>query len=182
MALWIAIAFCVSSVPVTDPVSSTTTIFIVRHAEKDADGQLSEAGIRRAKALSRFLANQNISAVYSTDYARTLNTAKPTAIAAGHKVQTYSPRTTQEWFAGLKSKHAGQNILIVGHSNTVVPLVNGLGAKMTYEIGELDYQNLFIVAVTHATAQAVRINYGEVRAIAATANHADVKRSVVTEK
>lgn len=141
-----------------------TTFFIVRHAEKDAQENLNQVGKDRAKALQRFLANQNIKAIYSTDFARTRDTAKPTADVAKVTVQKYEPNPKKAWFEKLRTKHPGQNVLIVGHSNTVVPIVNGLGAKLKYKVGYDEYHNLFIVRVQGGIGQAVRINYGAVPA------------------
>lgn len=158
----LAVAFL--AVPEAQTPPEPTTFFIVRHAEKNAEQQLSVEGKKRAEDLKKFLSNQNIAAVYSTDYPRTMDTAKPTAAQAKVKVQTYSPRARKEWFDELKKKHPGKSVLIVGHSNTVVPTVNGLGGSMKYKVGEDDYHNLFIVSVDGTKSQAVRINYGNVPA------------------
>ena len=142
-----------------------TTFFIVRHAEKDAQENLNAAGIARAKGLRDFLIKQPIHAAYSTDYARTIDTAAPTATALNLSIQKYDARKADaKWGAELIKKHAGQNVLIVGHSNTVLPTMKSLGAKMTYNLAYEEYHNMFIVRVQSGSVQAVRINYGNVSA------------------
>jgi 2,3-bisphosphoglycerate-dependent phosphoglycerate mutase len=64
--------------------SCQSTFYVVRHAEKvdnSTNPLLSEDGKERAKDLTRKLVNKNISLIYSTDYLRTKNTAKPLADA-----------------------------------------------------------------------------------------------------
>lgn len=140
-----------------------TTFFIVRHAEKDAQENLNAAGIARAKGLRDFLVKQPIHAAYSTDYARTIDTAAPTATALNLSIQKYNARKTDaKWGAEVIKKHAGQNVLIVGHSNTVLSTVKSLGAKMNYNLAYEEYHNMFIVRVQSGSAQAVRVNFGEV--------------------
>ena len=108
--------------------------------------------------------SQEIAAVYSTNFARTRDTAKPTADAVKVKVKQYGPSPEKAWFAEMLKKYNGRNVLIVGHSNTVVPIVNGLGAKMKHKIPDSEYHSIFIVRVHGDLAQAVRINYGTVPA------------------
>ena len=78
--------------------SCTRTYYIVRHAEKAApdasmstDVPLSEAGRERSLALQRQLQDEKISAIYSTNYIRTKNTAEPLSAAIGVPVGIYGP-------------------------------------------------------------------------------------------
>jgi len=141
-----------------------TTFFIVRHADRDgASDALTAAGHKRAKALRDFMKLQEVRAVYSTKTNRTMDTATPTAKAAHRDVLTYgaNPLPGRVWFQDLARKHAGEAVLMVGHSNTVVPFVQGFGAKMNYQIDHDEYHSMFIVSVQpDGSAQAVRINYG----------------------
>ena len=132
---------------------SRTVIYFSRHAEKGGgqDPDLLPAGRERAERLGAYLAKQNIAAVYATGYNRTRQTAAPAARAAGVEVTTYSAagnaaKLTQDWV----TKHRGETIFVVGHSNTVPGLVNALVAKANYpDIDESDYDNLFRVVVGH---------------------------------
>ena len=129
--------------------ASAQTVYIVRHAEKDAntmssDVPLSEAGKQRAEALRQLLKDSSVTAVYSTNFIRTKTTAQPLAEALGLTVQTYDPRDTG--FVQLITATGKGNVLIVGHSNTVDDLVNGfLGQKWLSDLPESSYGNLFII-------------------------------------
>ncbi|MFC5271491.1 histidine phosphatase family protein [Adhaeribacter terreus] len=70
-----------------------TIVYLVRHAEKSTnhpdDPDLNAAGKARAEALKEILLNKDISAIYSTNYKRTKQTAEPLAKARNLAVQQY---------------------------------------------------------------------------------------------
>lgn len=128
-----------------------TQIFLVRHAEKADDGTrnppLTEIGMQRAQTLSKLLMKEDINLVYSTDYLRTKNTAQPHASALGLSVQLYDPRKLPE-FASQLSDLKGQNILVVGHSNSTPTLANAiLGAETYKKFDESEYSNLIVITI-----------------------------------
>jgi len=102
-------------------------IYLVRHAEKQTgtDPSLTPAGAARAQALSNLLSSKNIEAIYSTDYARTQETAAPLAKRLGLNVISYDPSDLRKLATYLQVE--GQNALVVGHSNTTPALVTALG-------------------------------------------------------
>ncbi|RYU92790.1 phosphoglycerate mutase family protein [Emticicia agri] len=130
--------------------SVSSTYYIVRHGEKvdttSADPELSAAGKERAETLKSLLADKKISAVYTTKYLRTTHTGKPLADAMQLPVQNYDPRNQKPFIEELKKIEA-KNVLIVGHSNTVRHIVNGLYEKdtLTKDLLESDFDNLYIV-------------------------------------
>ena len=129
----------------------TTTFYIVRHGERAqgatmlSDPPLSSEGEKQAVDLKNFLQNKNIKAVYSTNYARTIATAEPTRQLFGLTLKVYDARKNDELVRDLKNSSDG-NVLVVGHSNTVDDVVNGLTgeAKMT-DLVDTEYGNVFIV-------------------------------------
>jgi broad specificity phosphatase PhoE len=132
----------------------STTYFVVRHAEKETntmttDVSLSETGKKRAEALKEELKNKRVGTIYSTNYIRTKTTAQPLADAIGVTVQVYDPKdsTFVNRIVNTGNKDKEGNILIVGHSNTVDDIVNGLlGEKaVPGDLQESDYGDLFIV-------------------------------------
>ena len=139
----------------------TATFYIVRHADRDGKNDaLTNAGLDRAEKLKQIMIHLNVDSVYSTDLNRTKGTVGPTAKAIGVKTKLYG-RTTQEWFEELKRSNRGKVVLIAGHSNTVVPIVNGLGARLEYRIAENEYDNLFVVQVRKNKTSVVQLKYGK---------------------
>jgi len=67
-------------------VSAQPIVVIVRHAEKAANGgndpDLSSAGRARAEALARILKDSGITAIFTSEFKRTQETAVPTATSA----------------------------------------------------------------------------------------------------
>jgi len=128
--------------------SSPQYIFLVRHAEKANDGTkdppLTQEGEIRAERLAHVLKSFDISAVYSTDYQRTRDTANPIANASEVDVQLYDPRS--DMIIDALSSHNG-NILIVGHSNSTPTLCNRIIGKEKYQkLDESVYTQLFIIS------------------------------------
>lgn len=146
---------------------SARTYIIVRHAEKANDGEdpnLTPTGVERAKTLSRVLQNVNLSAVYSTDYKRTRQTAMPSAAAhSGNPLRLYSPSDFPGFIAQTMAAHPAENILVVGHSNSSPSLVNTLLGENTFsQIPETEYDNLYVVNVSaDGKAEAVHLKFGE---------------------
>lgn len=132
----------------------TQKYFIVRHAEKAQatagtvmaspnDPPLTDAGSVRALDLATRLSGEKIHYIFSTNTTRTQSTAKPTADQFSTKVEIYGS-VDSLLMARLKSFR--KNVLVVGHSNTVDELVNGLIGKATLsDLPDYAYDNLFIV-------------------------------------
>ena len=127
---------------------ASTTYYLVRHAEKDlndpntANPQLTPEGVVRAMNYAEYFKDKGIDAVYSTDYIRTQETARPTAEMAGVPVLSYDPNSGK-----IDGIPMGQNVLIVGHSNTIPQLANSLAEVNTYtELDEAtEYGTMFII-------------------------------------
>ena len=129
--------------------TKTTTIYLIRHAEKaDAskNPNLSDMGAMRASHWDDIFSDIHFDAIYSTNYNRTQQTAAPTALTQKVSVTTYDPKDLS--LAKIKATHEGQTILIVGHSNTIPALVNQLiGSKRYPDIEETAFGNLYIVTI-----------------------------------
>lgn len=130
--------------------NSPKTIYIVRHAEKQLvgnDPELAYVGGVRALKLSQILEKENIKHVFSTDYIRTRNTAKPTADKAGVEIEIYDPKNHDALVEELRKREG--NILVVGHSNTVGQVANyfvGEGEKFA-DLTDLEYDFIYVVTL-----------------------------------
>lgn len=172
MRIWrvvLLLAFGVAAPATALFAQAPTTVFVVRHAEKggdpaDRNPELSEAGRERARTLAHVLGEANISAIYSTPFLRTRHTGQPLAERLGIEitVTTISQTMTEDLVATLRNDHAGQMVLVVGHSNTVPPLVNALGAGPFENQADDEYDDLFVVTLAaDGSATAVRLRYGK---------------------
>jgi broad specificity phosphatase PhoE len=130
-------------------------VFVVRHAEKASNANdpgvpLSEAGKARAQRLAALLKDTGITAVYSTDYVRTRATAEPLAQALHEPLRIYSAKSAQgrpDAASLLETlrKEPQAVVLVVGHGDTVPGLLSALGVGQKIELGDQEYDNLFIV-------------------------------------
>ncbi len=149
--------------------AAVTTVVLVRHAEKAAepprDPPLTETGRVRAHALLEALGDARVAAVYSTDYARTRDTARPLADAAGVPV-TLVTAGGADYIAEVarraRTEHPGEVVVIVGHSNTLGPTIAALGGPD--DVGALPddaYDRFFIVLLRDGEpARLIRARYG----------------------
>jgi phosphohistidine phosphatase SixA len=130
-------------------VPAAADIFIVRHAEKkssDEKATLSEAGFKRAGDLRRVLASVDLKAVYRTEYERTRQTAAPTAAAHNLTPIELKSDDVQGLAKALRARPPLEDVLVVGHSDTIPNILHELGVSTRAVIGSGDYDNLFIVA------------------------------------
>lgn len=144
-----------------------TTIYLVRHAEKVTtdptakDPALTAEGEKRAQDLKEFLKGIKLEAIFSTPFKRTQATVAP--LVGGNIVQVYEAQD----FEGLKSKiikeYTGKTILVVGHSNTLLPIIEALGAKKPFEaIADNEYDNIFIIKIPAKGAVSIQAKkYGK---------------------
>jgi len=125
------------------------SFFVVRHAEKNtsiADNpQLTELGEARAKRLRGILAYREIQGIFSAETTRTKHTVLPLAERLAIPIQIYDPNNQTRLIDSLKGINS--NVVIVGHSNTIHHVINGLAEKTVLE-GPLDesiYNRLYEV-------------------------------------
>lgn len=149
------------------PAQDETLVFLVRHAERADDGamtgredpHLSDAGFERANILAEMLRNAEIQYVYSTDYIRTKETARPTAEVAGVEIRIYDP-DEPEAFAVTLAGTPGR-YLVVGHSDTTPALVSALGGDPHGKIESMEYDRLYLVRPDPSGTGTVLLRFGE---------------------
>ncbi len=148
------VSFCTQLLGCTQQKASgehPTTVVVVRHAEEELDERdpgLTPAGRDRAGLLAYRCADAGVSAVFSTPYNRTLQTANPTADRLGLTVDTtFKPHEEGALGAHIRSSLEGQAVLVVGHSNTVPLILAGLGAPRIADLPETAYDRLYIVTI-----------------------------------
>lgn len=154
---------------VASPADTTRhpTVVIVRHAEKasetDRDPSLSDAGRARAAALDSALADAHVVAIVVTQYKRTAETAAlvaarhhitPTVVAAGGNMTAHAAA-----IAAATRGHDGV-VLVVGHSNTLMPIAAALGAAKYPDLCDKSYSLLFTVVPASTGTALLRSKFG----------------------
>ena len=122
-------------------------VFVVRHAEKASDSNekevpLSDQGKARADRLAAMLRDAGVTAICSTDTVRTRSTAEPLARALHMTIRTY---TDVNDLAEELKREPDTVALVVGHGNTVPLFLTAMGVKEKIELGDREYDNLFVV-------------------------------------
>ncbi|MCP4406113.1 MAG: amidohydrolase family protein, partial [bacterium] len=152
------------SPPATD-ASSATIVFIVRHAEKSAssgDVPLTAAGQARAQALADLLGQAGVSAIFASEFVRTQQTVEPLARQLGLDIRQIPVADVEDLVDQILSAHAGEVVMVAGHSNTVPVIIQKLGGDVIPFIPETEFDNLYVVTI-HAPgiAEVVHLNYGQ---------------------
>jgi broad specificity phosphatase PhoE len=153
-----------------------TTVFLVRHAEKDTtppdDPPLNELGRKRSQVLALTLKEAGVKAIYTSQFLRTRQTAAPVATLLGLtpasipvRMDVRDPRrVSDQSIREIVDKihaHAGEAALVVGHSNTVPEVIRMLGGNIVPVIDERQFDDLFVVTVYEkGKAKVARLKYG----------------------
>jgi broad specificity phosphatase PhoE len=161
--------------PVPGP-SPITTVFLVRHAEKAAtpaaNPPLNAAGVKRAKRLAQMLGKAGITAIYTSQALRTQQTAEPLATLLGitPNVMTLNPspsnpreiasESIRAIVTDIQQRHAGETVLVVGHTNSVPPVIRMLRSDVVPVIDEQTFDNLFVLSIYRLeVAKLVQLKY-----------------------
>lgn len=152
------------------------TVFLIRHAEKEdeprQDPPLKKEGVARSQELARLLGGAGIKAIYTSQFTRTKQTAEAlatklnlTATSITLKSNPSNPRliaeeSTQEVVNKILEA-PGENVLLVGHSNSIPDVIKVLGGDVVPTIDERKFNDLFIVTVyAKGKAKVTQIKYG----------------------
>ncbi len=155
--------------PAATALAQSSTVILVRHAEKtgpSGDVDLSEPGKLRAAALAAALQRYGLSAILVTQYRRTQQTATPTAesqhrtpvvVQAGSDVSAHATAVA----ALLRQYASGSAALVVGHSNTLGPIIAALGGPKVPDLCDGEYSTMWILELPGGSApRLLRVHYG----------------------
>src|SRR6266480_1704489 len=141
-------------------VSAQPVVVIVRHAEKAANGgndpDLSSPGHARAEALAPILKDSGITAIFTSEFKRTQETAAPTATSARVTPTVVAAEDTAALVRKLHQLNG--NALVVGHGDTIPDIVKALGINSSINIPDADYSELLIV-ILGDKPQLFRLHY-----------------------
>src|SRR5262245_40991649 len=103
------------------PLLATKAVILVRHTERldtSTDSAISAKGEEHAARLAKQLKDSGITAIYTTQFQRTIKTAEPIAKALGITPVVVPSTEQAKLVERLKTQHANDVVLIVGHSNS----------------------------------------------------------------
>ena len=149
--------------------ADSTTVIVVRHAEKELNGSqdppLSAAGEARAQLLAHMFGAKGIpgqvTAIYVSPLARNRQTAAPLATALGIQPVEMPPDDPRSLVRRVLKDNAGGRVLIVGHADTVPKIVALLtGTTPDAAAGDIEYGTMYIVTVPRiGRANVLRLNF-----------------------
>lgn len=142
--------------------AQTTTVWVVRHAEKDKSNpqdnnpSLSEEGRIRAGDLAAYLKKVKFDVAFATPTKRTHQTLDSLVIP---KVVNY--KDIKSLVDSIKTNYVGKNVIIAGHSNTVLEIIEAFGGKRPKEeLTDDDYDYIFELSVKGDKARVKMDQYG----------------------
>lgn len=142
-------------------------VFLLRHADRKPEDDLSPAGVIRANLLARMLAESGITRAYCSDAIRTRLTLKPLEKLLGAKLTVVPVATdgaggigghVQQIVEKIKALPDDAVAAVVGHTNTVGPIIEGLTGRTIRPIAEHEFDKLFVVS---RPATVAPMRYGE---------------------
>jgi broad specificity phosphatase PhoE len=150
--------------------SGSTTIVVIRHAEKDLTGgavdpPLNEAGKARAALLARMFGNGkalgHLDAIYVTPALRNRLTAAPLGASLGVTPVVVADEDLRDLARRILHEHGGGRVLIVGHADTVPAIVAALsGDDKVPAMAADEYGTMYIVTVPRiGRANILRLTY-----------------------
>jgi hypothetical protein len=161
--------------PVAPPVvGASTTVIIVRHAERDPglDPPLNEEGLARAQVLRDVLGEQGVTAIYCTDLVRNRQTVQPLADDLGLPLNTINPATYADTLSAantivndILTNHAGGTVLFCGNIGSVFG-TPGINETLYQRLGGTGraptrYQDFYVVVIPdEGAAHFIKAEYG----------------------
>jgi phosphohistidine phosphatase SixA len=130
------------------------TVYLLRHAEKQADGSkdpaLTDTGKTRAKKMAKWLQDKSVTDVWSSDYIRTRDTAGPLITELDLQLHIYDPSDLEDLAMQLTQRR--HNAVVVGHSNTTPELARLLCDCEVSDMEETEYDRLIVLSVANGKA------------------------------
>jgi broad specificity phosphatase PhoE len=149
--------------------ANSTTIIVIRHAEKDtvnaADPALSAAGEARAALLARMFGDTKgagrLDAIYVSATLRSRSTAAPLAGRLGLAPIVAPSDDPKALARRVLRENSGKRVMVVGHTNTVPEIVSALADRSDIPgIDEHDFATMYVVSVPRiGRANLVRLSY-----------------------
>ena len=158
LARWrlpVALMLALGAVGCAGAPQGSTVVIVVRHADKDTipkdDPPLTANGVVRAQALAKALEHARVQVVITTQLIRSQQTGRPFADKAGLTMITVRRGTDIAQHAAAVAaevrQHLGKTVLVIGHGETVGPIIAALGGPRIAEVCAGEYSNLYTLTL-----------------------------------
>jgi phosphohistidine phosphatase SixA len=139
-------------------------VFVLRHADRQPNpiDDLTPSGQERAELLARMLADSGVSIAYHSGTVRARRTLQPLERELGSalRIEGVGSGDVRDTVKAVRSQPANAVVVVVGHSDTVGPIVEKLGGGPVDPIGPNEFDKLFVLFIDLAgTATLVRLRY-----------------------
>ncbi len=154
----------------SDDQNGVTMVYLVRHAEKvltdtTENPPLTEKGKARAQQLVEEFREDTIHALYSTHFIRNRTTLEPLAAQRNLPLNIYEAHDYQALADKINTEHPGETVVVVGHSDTLLPIIEAFGAKPPVEeIKDQDYDYIFKITLTGQGKANAEVRYFQTNA------------------
>jgi phosphohistidine phosphatase SixA len=146
---------------------SARNVFLVRHAERVWEGEdppLTAEGAARARALAAALSDAGVTAIITTQWRRTRDTAAPLADLLNlhaEIIPVYEGRAREniEAVGAAVRRHQDETVLVVGHI-TVTGVIAALGGPTLPTICENVFSDLFLYHPAARENGLLHLRYG----------------------
>jgi phosphohistidine phosphatase SixA len=133
-------------------------VALIRHAERDPTGSdaLSTPGKKRAAMLVQMFREAGVTAIFTSEFNRTKQTAEPLAQALG-----ITPKQIASDLSAARAQvlAAGALPIVVGHSDSVPELIGALGGPTDVEINDTEFDRMFIVTISAGSVSTLAFRY-----------------------
>ena len=143
--------------------ASTTTVYVIRHAEpaSKGDSSLSLAGELRAERLREVFGSaprgQALDAIVVSEERRTQDTARPLANALGVPVIVVPSAEPAAMARRALSEFHGGRVLIIGDAAGLPDIVAALSGATVPAVSDADFGTVFVVARPRYSPAAVSV-------------------------
>lgn len=156
--------FCLCGNAVATDESQIYTLYLIRHAEKELDtGRirnpdpvLTEAGKNRSARLAWWFRDKRIKDIWSSDYHRTRDTAKPIVEQLGLALNSYDPGNQLHLVKQLSERK--HNALIIGHSNTIPELARFICKCEIAAMDNSEHDRMIVITVANDATMVRTLN------------------------
>jgi 2,3-bisphosphoglycerate-dependent phosphoglycerate mutase len=144
--------------------ASTTTVFVLRHAEAAAsdgkDPPLSLAGQLRAERLQQMFGARGalgLDGILVSEYRRSQATARPLANALGIPVIVVAGAQPAAVAHRALAEFRGKRVMVIGHSNTVPGIVEALSGLQVTPMDPTDYGTVYVITLPRYSRASVSV-------------------------